>query len=186
MKNIIARRRFFLLAVTFLLIIACVAEAKTSKAQNIANLFCRVNPSLKANKAKDYATVVIHAAEKYKQDPYAIAALIVHESTVNPKAVSKGGDYGLMQIRWKVHAKAIKKAFPKVKKAKDILDVRTNVLYGTEIFSQCMKKANNDLRGGILRYSAGNEKLVKKVFATMNELKSNDGTAKKVKAKKKK
>ena len=182
MKNVNSKRRFFLFVIVFLLIIACVAEAKTSKTQNIANLFCRVNPSLKANKAKDYATVVIHAAEKYKQDPYAIAALIVHESTVNPKAISKGGDYGLMQIRWKVHATAIKKAFPKVKKAKDILDVRTNVLYGTEIFSQCMKKANNDLRGGILRYSAGNEKLVKKVFATMNELKN--GTAKTAKKKK--
>ncbi|MBR6901226.1 MAG: transglycosylase SLT domain-containing protein [Synergistaceae bacterium] len=172
MKSLTAKRKFiFLLTVIFLLVLAAISEGKTSKAQNIADLFCRVNPSLKANKAKDYAVVVVRVSEKYKLDPYAIAALIVHESTVNPKAISKGGDYGLMQIRWKVHEKAIKKRFPKVRRAKDILDVRTNVLYGCEIFSDCMKKAKNDLRGGILRYSAGNEKLVKKVFATMNELK---------------
>ncbi|MBQ9418879.1 MAG: transglycosylase SLT domain-containing protein [Synergistaceae bacterium] len=186
MRNVTLKRKIILLVMMFLLVMACAADAKISKTQNIADLFTRVNPSLKANKAVDYAKVVINASEKHKQDPYAIAALIVHESTVNPNAISKGGDYGLMQIRWRVHEKAIKKQFPKVKKAKDILDVRINVLYGTEIFSYCMKKANNDLRGGVLRYSAGNNKLVGKVMATINELRTKDGTIKKVKAKKKK
>lgn len=184
MKNFMLTRRKFLLVVLLLLVIASVAEAKTSKAQNIAELFTRVNPSLSAKKAKDYATVVINASEKHKQDPYAIAALIVHESTVNPNAISKGGDYGLMQVRWKVHEKAIKKEFPKVKKAKDFLDVRINVLYGTEVFAYCMKKANNDLRGGVVRYSGGNGKLAEKVLATVRELQG--GAAKKVKVKKKK
>lgn len=186
MKNKIKRTdiaRKFLFALLLVLIIACIAEAKTSKASNIANLFARVNPSLGAKRAQDYAVVVVHAGEKFGVDPYVIAALIVHESTVNHKAVSKGGDYGLMQIRWKVHAKAIKQKFPKVKKASDLFDVRTNVLYGTEIFSDCMNKAGS-VNGGILRYSAGNKKLVNKVTNTVSEL---NGSAKKtVKTKKRK
>lgn len=173
-------RKKFLSALLLILIFACIAvsadrqaEAQTSKAANIANLFTRVNPSLSAKKAQEYSSIVIEAGEKFKQDPYVIAALIVHESTVNNKAVSKGGDYGLMQVRWKVHAKAIKQRFPKVKKASDMFDARTNIFYGTEIFSDGMKKAGGDWKKGVLRYSAGNKKLVTKVTKTVNELNSN-------------
>ena len=185
MKNLKLKK--FLSLFLFLLLFVGIAEAKFSKSQNIADLFTRVNPSLGAKKAKDYATVVINAGEKFKQDPYAIAAIIVHESTVNHKALSKGGDYGLMQVRWKVHEKAIKKRFPKVKKANDMFDARTNILFGAEIFADCMSKAGNNLRGGILRYSGGNEKLANKVINTVNELKSkeNPSDSKKVKVKKK-
>ncbi|MBQ7197485.1 MAG: transglycosylase SLT domain-containing protein [Synergistaceae bacterium] len=188
MKNL-KLKRLFLITIALLLIVICAAEAKNTKASNIANLFTRVNPSLSAKKAQEYANFVIQASDKHKQDPYAIAALIVHESTVNNKAVSKGGDYGLMQVRWKVHEKAIKKEFPSVKKASDLFDARINILFGTEILKDCMNKAGGDLRGGILRYSGGNEKLVGKVTATMKELQSKDGSTtvkKKIKTKKKK
>ena len=137
------------------------------RASNIYELFTKSNPKLSGPDAKKYAEIVIEAAEKHKQDPYVIAAVIVHESTVNNKAVSKGGDYGLMQIRWKVHEKAIKKEFPKVKKANDIFDARTNIFYGTEILAYCMKKADNDTKKGLLRYSAGNEQMAAKVLATV-------------------
>ena len=175
--------RKFLCVIIFLLALCGIVEAKTSKASNISKLFTSVNPSLNAKTATNYAKVIIKACEKYKQDPYAIAALIVHESTVNNKAISKGGDYGLMQIRWSVHEKAIKKKFPKVKKASDILNAKINIYYGTELFADCVKKGGST-RGGVLRYSAGNEKLADKVMNTMKELQSMDNTSK-VKAKKK-
>ena len=178
--------RNFLCAVLLILIVAFTSEAKTSKTENIAKLFTRVNPSLGTKKAQDYASIVVNAGEKFKVDPYVIAALIVHESTVNNKAVSKGGDYGLMQIRWKVHAKAIKDRFPKVKKASDLFDARTNILYGTEIFSDCVKKAGGSVNGGILRYSSGNNKLVSKVNNTLSELNGSSTSKKSVKPKKKK
>ena len=178
MKNY-ANLRKFLLVLLLIFIIACTAEAKTSKAGNIANLFTRVNPSLAAKTAQNYASIIIQACEKFKQDPYVIAALVVHESTVNHKAVSKGGDYGLLQIRWKIHSKAIKQRFPKVKKAKDLFDARTNIFFGTEIFSDCMKKSGGNLNKGILLYSSGNKKLVNKVTATMNELNNPGKSAKK-------
>ncbi|MBR1486585.1 MAG: lytic transglycosylase domain-containing protein [Synergistaceae bacterium] len=173
-----ANLRKFLFALLLVLIVACVAEANSLKADNIANLFTRVNPSLGAKTAQNYASIIVEACEKFSQDPYVIAALVVHESTVNNKAVSKGGDYGLMQIRWKIHSKAIKQRFPKVKKANDLFDARTNIFFGTEIFSDGMKKGGN-FQSGVLRYSAGNKKLVNKVTKTVNELKSSEQSAKK-------
>ena len=140
------------------------------KSRNIYALFMRVNPRLSSSDAKKYIEIIFDACAKFKQDPYVIAGIIVHESTVNSKAVSKGGDYGLMQVRWKVHTKAIKQRFPKVKHGKDILDARTNIFFGTEIFSDCMKKSNGDVSKGLLRYSAGNTKLRDKVLATVKEL----------------
>ncbi len=176
--------RKYLHAVIILLLIAGVSSAaQNARAKNISALFMKRNPKLTAKTADSYSAIIFEAAEKFKQDPYVIAAVIVHESTVNNRAVSKGGDYGLMQVRWKVHEKAIKKKFPRVKKASDMFDARTNIFFGTEILADCMKKANNDTRGGILKYSAGNEKLANKVLATVKELQSKDKTTTKTKTK---
>lgn len=180
------KRKFFLLIILFLALagIFDTAEAisifgrkkpaktsttsNTQTAKNIVSLFTEKNPKLSKSTAENYASIILEAAKKYNQDPYIIAAIIVHESTVNNKAVSKGGDYGLMQIRWKVHAPDIKKEYPKVKNASGLFDARTNIFYGTKIFASGMAKVNNDVRKGILRYSAGNSKLADKVIATAN------------------
>lgn len=142
------------------------------RARNIYQLFTKHNPKLSGESAKKYSEYVIEAADKFKQNPYVIAAIVVHESTVNNKAVSKGGDYGLMQVRWNVHSKAIKQRFPKVKHAKDMFDARTNIMFGTEIFSDCMRKSGNDVGKGLMRYSAGNTRLRDKVLSTVKELES--------------
>ncbi len=166
----------FLLGFTFALLIlfANFNEAlASSKAENIIELFTKVNPGLAHKTAKNYSEIIIEVCNKFKQDPYAIAAIIVHESTVNNKAVSKGGDYGLMQIHWKAHSKAVMKKFPKVKNAKGLFNARINILYGTEVFAYCMSKSDS-LKGGLLRYSAGNEKFANKVLATVKELRAKD------------
>ena len=172
------RGRKFLCAVIFVFILAgdsySADKTPDKRARNIYQLFTSVNPRLEQASAKKYAEIVLEAAEKFKQDPYIIAGIIVHESTVNNKAVSKGGDYGLMQIRWNVHEKAIKQRFPKVKRADDMFDARTNIFFGTEIFRDCMRKSDGDFRKGLMRYSAGNTKLRDKVTATVNGLRAKD------------
>lgn len=177
------RTRKFLLTVIFLLVISGTSYPAQKKdpdnrARNIYQLFTSVNPRLDPASAKKYAEIVIEAAEKFKQDPYVIAGIIVHESTVNNKAVSKGGDYGLMQVRWKIHEKAIKQRFPKVKRANDMFDARINIFFGTEIFRDCMRKSGNDFRAGLMRYSAGNTKLRDKVTATVRDLRARDNAMK--------
>ena len=172
------KKRILMLAVILLVLMPVDSYSAQKqidpRARNIFALFTKHNPKLNASTAKKYSELVIEASEKYKQDPYVIAAIIVHESTVNNKAVSKGGDYGLMQIRWKYHKDAVRKDFPKVKEAKDMFDARVNIFYGTKLFGEYMKKANNDLRGGLMGYSAGGVKLTTKVLATVKELQSKD------------
>ena len=172
------KRRIFTFAIIFLV---CISGSSYSaqkeidpKARNIFALFTKANPKISAATAKKYSELVIEASEKYKQDPYVIAAIIVHESTVNNKAKSKGGDYGLMQIRWKYHKDSVRKIFPNVKHPHDMFDARVNIFYGTKLFGEYLKKANNDLRGGLMGYSAGGTKLTRKVLATLKKLQSKD------------
>ena len=156
---------------------AIAAVNDDTKARNIYQLFRKVNPKLSAGNAKKYSDIIIAAGKKYKQDPYVIASIIVHESTVKYNAVSKGGDYGLMQVRWRVHEKAIKAEYPRVKKASDFFDPRTNIFFGTRILSECAAKSK-DLRGALLRYSGGGTKVTAKVMNTVKELQAMDKTAK--------
>ncbi len=142
---------------------------RAEKIRKISSLFIKVNPALKKSDSEKYASNVMEASEKFGQDPYVIASIIVHESTVNNKAISKGGDYGLMQVRWKVHESEIKKRFPDVKNAKSMFDSRINILYGTEIFAQCMSKTNNTEKA-LLKYSSGSKKLTSKVLRTLKDL----------------
>ncbi len=183
------RKRIIIFAV---ILLACIPgdsysaqENIDSRARNIFALFTKANPKLSAATAKKYSELVIEASEKYHQDPYVIAAIIVHESTVNNRAVSKGGDYGLMQIRWKYHKDAVRKIFPKVKHPHDMFDAKVNIFYGTKLFGEYLRKANNDLRGGLMGYSAGGVKLTRKVLATLQTLQAKDrNTNTKIKSRK--
>ena len=172
------RKRVLTFALIFLV---CMSGASYSarkeidpRARNIFALFTNANPGLSASTAKQYSELVMEASAKYGQDPYVIAAIIVHESTVNNRAKSKGGDYGLMQIRWKYHEDAVRKLFPNVKHATDMFDARVNIFYGTRLFGEYLRKADNDLRGGLMGYSAGGVKLTRKVLATLKELQAKD------------
>ena len=169
------RRKFFLAVIIFLVCVNFSEAAQNSKAKNIVELFTRVNPKLSTKTANNYADIILQAAEKFKVDPYVIAAIIVHESTVNNKAVSKGGDYGLMQVRYKVHAKAIKQRFPKVKKASGMFDAKVNIFFGTEIFADCYKRKKN-VYDALKSYSAGNKKMADKTTATIRELQAKDNS----------
>ena len=160
----------FALIIILLVVFANISEAaKDSRVKNITDLFTRANPALQEKRAERFAEIVIEAAKKFNIDPYVIAAIIVHESTVNANAVSKGGDYGLMQIHWKAHYKTLQQRF-NIKSSKGLFDARINILFGTEIFADCMKKSSTDEWGALMRYSSGSRKLATKVLATVQEL----------------
>lgn len=145
------------------------AQRREAQARSIAELFRRYDRSMTQQRGKELAGLVIDVARQFRQEPFAVAALIVHESSARPDAVSKGGDYGLMQVRWRVHKANIMKEHPHVRRAQDLFDPRTNLLIGTKLLAG-YRAAAPDLRGAILRYSAGNEKLARKVQTTMKEL----------------
>ena len=143
-------------AVITLLTLIGIARAGESE-EWLTNLFSRYRAP------KELTGIVISAGEKFGIDPKIIAAIIVVESSARPKAVSKGGDYGLMQIRWNVHKKDIQCRFPSIKAAEDLLDPSVNVQIGTEIFARYSSQRNT-LRGALLRYSGGNKMMAESVL----------------------
>ena len=144
-------------------------SADVAKVQVISELFIRYNKSLSRQKITELADLVLRAGEKFRTDPFIIASISVRESGARPEAVSKGGDYGLMQVRWRVHQDSIKRRYPQVKEAADLLRPEVNIFFGTEIFAEYHAK-KSDLEGALLRYSAGNKTLAKRVQATLAEL----------------
>ena len=163
-----------LLAVIFFIALALPkhahAETAAVAAKKISALFVRSNPRLSKNNADLYARLAVAAAVRFKQNPYVVAALIVNESTVKYNAVSKGGDYGLMQIHWKAHSMTVAKRYG-IKKPSGLFNPRINIYYGTEILANCNKRAKGNFDKTILYYSSGNKKLVTKVKRTMATIK---------------
>ena len=141
---------------TVITLLTLVGIARADEAW-IDNLFSRYRAP------QGLTSIVISAGEKFGIDPKVIAAIIVVESGARPKAVSKVGDYGLMQVRWKVHKRDIQHRFPAVKTAEDLLDSYVNIMIGTEIFARYQSQRNT-LRGALLRYSGGNKTMADKVL----------------------
>ena len=142
---------------------------REAELKSIEALLLRYNKRLSSQKARLYAEFVVEAGQQFRQDPFVIAAMIVNESSARHNALSRGGDYGLMQVRWRVHKRTITKKYPHIKQAKDMFDPKYNVLVGTEIFSRCCA-ASADLQSGLLRYSAGNRRLALKIVAEVKRL----------------
>jgi soluble lytic murein transglycosylase-like protein len=147
-----------------------VRKKNEAKRKSIAALFQQYNKKLSDARAYEYAVFIMQASEKFGQDPFVIAAMVVNESSARHDAVSRGGDYGLMQVRWRVHQKKIRKKYPHIENAKDMLNPKDNVLVGTEIFSTYHATAEQDVKNAVMYYSAGNKRLVEKVFAVLSKL----------------
>lgn len=147
-----------------------VRKRNEAKQKSIAALLRQYNKKLSGAKAHDYADFIMQASAKFGQDPFVIAAMVVNESSARHDVVSRGGDYGLMQVRWRVHQKKIKKKYPHIENAKDMLNPQNNLLVGTEIFSTYHATAKQDVRNALLYYSAGNKRLVEKVFTILAKL----------------
>ena len=147
-----------------------IRKQNEAKRKSIAALLQRYNKKLSDEKAYEYAILIIQTSEKFRQNPFVIAAMVVNESSARPDVISRGGDYGLMQVRWRVHHKKIKKQYPHVTKANDILNPKVNLLVGTEIFSIYRDTANKDVREALIYYTGGNHAHADKVFATIAQL----------------
>jgi soluble lytic murein transglycosylase-like protein len=141
-----------------------------AKRKSIAALLRQYNKKLSEEKAYEYAVLIIQTSDKFNQNPFVITAMVVNESSARHDAVSRGGDYGLMQVRWKVHQKTIRKKYPHIAKANDMLNPRNNLLVGVEIFSSYQERADQNLHDALMSYSAGNRRLAQKVFAVFDKL----------------
>lgn len=96
--------------------------------------------------------IIVEAAEKHNLDPDLVKAIVMAESGYNPKAVSKKGAKGLMQL------------MPSTAEAlgiRDILDPRQNVDGGVRYFKKLLTRFKGDVKLALAAYNAGSRKVIR-------------------------
>ena len=140
----------------------------------ISNIFGRANPNVSEEKRTEYAEYVYDASNKFGVNPKIAAALLIVESTVKERAVSKAGAVGLMQINWKAHRKSIGKAFGHIKTKEDLMRPKNNIDVGIWLFSNFVRMNNNNVEKGLHRYlGTKSSSYVKKVMTWREHIRNN-------------
>ncbi|MBL3539215.1 transglycosylase SLT domain-containing protein [Aminivibrio sp.] len=116
----------------------------------IETYFMRKNPKVPPKNVSYYARLIEDYSAQYNLDPFLVASVMVKESTIKEKAVSKG-NYGLMQINWNANRPWIIRTFPVRSKA-DLIIPSNNVRIGTHILAENIKKCKGDVDLGLDRY----------------------------------
>lgn len=93
-----------------------------------------------------YASSINKAAKKYGVNPHLIAAIIKQESNFNPKAVSRSGAQGLMQLM---------PATARSLGVKNSFNAHDNIMGGTKYLAQQLKAFGGDLKLALAAYNAG-------------------------------
>jgi soluble lytic murein transglycosylase-like protein len=124
-----------------------VMRFKISPTANLAVQTAQVPPSVSGRKAEhQYHKFIVQAASQYQIDPALIKAIILAESGYNPKAVSKRGAKGLMQL------------MPETAESlgvEDIFNPRQNITGGVQYFKHLVNRFNGDVRLALAAYNAG-------------------------------
>jgi len=97
-------------------------------------------------KEADYDAIISEASEAHGVDPELIRAIISVESAGKPKATSKKGAKGLMQL------------MPETAKGlgvKDITDPYENIMGGTRYIAEQLEASGGDIPLALARYNAG-------------------------------
>ena len=118
--------------------------------KTIETYFRRKNPGVSPQNVQRYARLIDEYSATYDLDPFLVASVLVKESTVKEKAVSKG-NYGLMQINWKANRAWIVKQLP-IRSTKDLLVPENNIRLGATILSANIRKSGGDVDKGLDRY----------------------------------
>jgi soluble lytic murein transglycosylase-like protein len=106
---------------------------------------------LKTKKRNEpFRPIIIKVAGRYEVDPALVKAIIMAESGYNPRAVSKRGAKGLMQL------------MPNTAKAlgvENIFDPEHNVNAGVKYFKGLLNRFGGDVELALAAYNAGSRKV---------------------------
>ena len=97
-----------------------------------------------------YHPIIVEAANRYQIDPSLVKAIIMAESGYNPRAVSKKGAKGLMQL------------MPGTAEAlgvKDSFNPEHNINGGVRYLSQLVSEFDGNIRLALAAYNAGSKKV---------------------------
>lgn len=103
-----------------------------------------------------YKELIYEYSEIYDIDPYLIAAIMRNESKFDPKAISKKGAKGLMQIAPITGKWASEQLGIDGYNEEDLFEPRLNVQIGTWYLTILRNQFNNNMELMIAGYNAGN------------------------------
>ncbi len=182
---------FFVFTLGFLFCVQMASGAETSKPTSssishwpsiakLASAPVTIKP-VRKSKSDRFNPVIQRAAERHEVDPALIKAVIMAESAYDPKAVSKQGAKGLMQLMpGTARALGVKNAF----------NPAHNINGGAKYLRQLLNAFNENLKLALAAYNAGitkvkrhgavppikaTQRYVKKVFAYYHHYKSEMG-----------
>ena len=121
-------------------------KQKASPLETVATL-----PEQKKEKHR-FQPIILKAAERYQVDPAIIKAIILAESSFNPKAVSRKGARGLMQL------------MPRTAKylgVKDSFNPLHNIDGGVRYFKALLDRYDCDVELALAAYNAGSRNVRK-------------------------
>ena len=73
------------------------------------------------------------------EDPFVMTAIAMVESSLTESAISRSGDYGILQVNCRIHSKKLKKLFGFKHCKKDMLDMRKNIVASAYVLSRFRK-----------------------------------------------
>jgi soluble lytic murein transglycosylase-like protein len=104
-------------------------------------------PPVKGNKKERlFHPIIIQTSSRHQVDPAIVKAIIMAESGYNPRAISKAGAKGLMQL------------MPKTAQdlgVEDSFNPQQNISGGVRYFKQLMNRFNGDFKLALAAYNAG-------------------------------
>jgi len=104
------------------------------------------------NGERKFRHIISQAAALYQVDSALIKAIILAESGYNPRAISRSGASGLMQL------------MPRTARAlgvRDIFNPEHNIDGGVRYFKQLLNRFNQDVKLALAAYNAGSRKVLK-------------------------
>jgi soluble lytic murein transglycosylase-like protein len=99
-----------------------------------------------------YKTIIKKAAERYEIDPALVKAIIMAESNYNPRAISKMGARGLMQLM---------PATAEALGVEDCFNPEHNIHAGVRYFRQLLDRFDGNIEFALAAYNAGSRKVRK-------------------------
>lgn len=97
-----------------------------------------------------FRPIIMRVAHRHQVDPAMVKAIIMAESSFNPKAISRRGAAGLMQL------------MPNTAKSLGVIDVfdpENNINAGVLYFKRLLKEFRGDVKLALAAYNAGSRKV---------------------------
>ena len=120
-----------------------LTRAERGVVQHIARKY-RVN----ASSVEQYMGYARQSGKTYNVDPYLIMAVMATESSFNPRAQSRVGAQGLMQVHTRMH----KKRFKPYGSTDTVWEPKVNIQVGSSILSDYLKRYGGSERRALKAY----------------------------------